>query len=147
MSRKYLTFKTLLILLLVPGLFSLAVLAYPDPKVVAVENYIEALNNEDIEFIKALYADDATAEDPVGSEILEGHAAVIALYADGAFKSDLTAELTGPIRIAGNSAAFSFNLYVNGMKMEVIDVFEFNEDNKVTSLKAYWSFANLSPNL
>jgi hypothetical protein len=29
----------------------------------------------------------------------------------------------------------------------VIDVFEFNEDNKVTSLKAYWSFANLSPNL
>ena len=147
MFKKHSKLKTLLIVLLVPGLFSLAVFANPDPKVVAVENYIEALNNKDIEFIKSLYADNATAEDPVGSEVLEGHAAVVALYADGAFKSDLSAELTGPIRVAGNSAAFSFNLYVSGMKMEVIDVFEFNEDNKVTSLKAYWSFSNLSPNL
>ena len=59
--------------------------------------------------------------------------------------SDLSAELTGPIRVAGNFAAFSFNLYVNGLKMEVIDVFEFNENNQVTSLKAYWSPANISP--
>lgn len=135
--------KSLLILSL--GLAPCAVLSDADPKVAAVEGYIEALNNRDIEFIRNLYAEDATAEDPVGSEVLKGHEAIIALYADGPFKSNLTAELTGPIRVAGNSAAFSFNLYVSGMKMEVIDVFEFNRDNKVVSLQAYWSLANVSP--
>ena len=44
-------------------------------------------------------------------------------YAEGLSLEVAIAELTGPIRVAGDSAAFSFNVFFNGMKLEVIDVF------------------------
>ncbi|NRB38898.1 MAG: nuclear transport factor 2 family protein [Pseudomonadales bacterium] len=124
---------------------SVVVFAAKDAKVVAVENYMKALNTADIEIIKSMYAKNATVEDPVGTPLKEGHEAVVKFYAEGAFKGNLSAELSGPVRVAGDSAAFSFNVIFNGMKMEIIDVFEFNQANEVVSMKAYWSNANITP--
>ena len=126
-------------------MLSMMVMAGKDPKVLAVENYIKALNTKDIKIIESMYAKNATVEDPVGAPVKEGHAEVVKFYAEGAFKGEISAELTGPVRVAGDSAAFEFTVYFNGMKMEVIDVFEFNKDNQVVSMKAYWSNANISP--
>lgn len=133
--------------LLLAALFALSAMAMAekDQKVQVVENYIKSLNTSDIAIIKAMYAENATVEDPVGTPVKEGHAAVVNFYAEGAFKGEISAELTGPVRVAGDSAAFEFTVYFNGMKMEVIDVFEFNKENKVVSMKAYWSNANISP--
>ena len=112
-----------------------------------VRNYVNAINTKDISIIKAMYAKNATVSDPLGTEPKVGFDAVIKFYEDGAFNenSQLSAELTGPIRVAGNSAAFSFNVIFNGVKIEVIDVFEFNEKGQVEVMKAYWSNANISP--
>lgn len=112
-----------------------------------VRNYVKALNTKDIAIIKAMYAKDATVSDPLGTPAKVGFDSIVAFYDKGAFnpQANLSAELTGPIRVAGNAAAFSFNVFFNGMKLEVIDVFEFNQDGKVQTMKAYWSNANISP--
>ena len=72
-----------------------------------VHRYIAALNAGDLDAIVALYADDATVEDPVGSPPHQGHAAIRAFYAKSlAIKLDVALE--GPVRAAANEAAFAF---------------------------------------
>lgn len=112
-----------------------------------VLNYVKALNTKDISIIKAMYAKNATVSDPLGTAPKVGLDAVIKFYAEGAFNKEaqLSAELTGPVRVAGNSAAFAFNVFFNGMKLDVVDVFEFNDEGKVEVMKAYWSTANITP--
>lgn len=115
-----------------------------EAKTKAVELYIRVLNEHSDQLLKELYANDATVEDPYGTEPHVGIEAIMAFY-QGAFEAKISAELTGPIRVAGDSAAFSFNVIFQGMRIEVIDVFVFNEQNQVTSMRAYWSEANMSP--
>ena len=64
--------------------------------------------------------------------------AVLGFY-EGALASGANLELTGPVRCAGNCAAFPFRVVMPGMTVSIIDVFEFDESSgKVTSMKAYW---------
>ncbi len=52
------------------------------------------------------------------------------------------------LRVAGNEAAFHFRLTViagdHRMLIEPIDVMAFDDDGKVTSMKAYWSPDNVT---
>ncbi|CAA0117026.1 Steroid Delta-isomerase [BD1-7 clade bacterium] len=115
-----------------------------EAKTQAVETYMKALNDADMSLIEALYSDNATVEDPYGTEAKEGIEAIKAFYTQ-AFDAGLKAELTGPIRVAGDSAAFPFNVLFAGNVMEIIDVFQFDGNDKVVSMKAYWSEANIKP--
>jgi len=112
----------------------------------AVHAYVAAFAAQDPAAATALFAADATLEDPVGSETLHGIEAIAAFYAR-AMQMGAKLTLTGPVRLAGNSAAFAFTVSVNapGQKMEidVIDVFRFNADGRVTEMRAYWSPANI----
>lgn len=112
-------------------------------KIAAVEKYVEAFDKEDITLIEALYADDATVEDPVGSEIHNGIEAIKAFYV-GALEMKAKLTLTGAPRCAGNAVAFPFTVVAGEMKLEVIDVFEFNEKGKVSAMKAYWGPENVA---
>lgn len=113
-------------------------------KITAVENYIQLLNVHSMDMLEALYAKDATVEDPYGTEPHVGIDAIKAFYTK-AFSADISAKLTGPVRVAGDSAAFPFEVNFNGMMMQIIDVFRFNDDDKVISMAAYWSEANITP--
>lgn len=107
----------------------------------AVENYIKAISTEDMDMIRAIYADNATVEDPVGSPQHEGIEAIMKFY--GAIKGlGVKLELTGAIRCAGKAAAFPFTAKIGPTTMEVIDVFEFNDAGKVVSMRAYWGPEN-----
>ena len=64
-------------------------------KIAVVEKYIQAFARNDIRLIEEIYADDETVEDPVGSEVRRGRAAVVEFYQQG-FSSGATLELTGP---------------------------------------------------
>ncbi len=110
----------------------------------AVNEYIRALCKHDISVIEELYAEDATIEDPYGAEAMCGKEAILDFYQQ-AFDGGVKAELTGPVRVAADSAAFAFNVFVGKVKIEVIDVFQFNSKNQVVSLKAYWSEINVTP--
>ncbi len=110
-----------------------------------VNRYVRANENHDIGPIEEIFDANATVEDPVGSEPHVGLDAIREFYLNG-FSALLKAELTGDIRCAGSSAAFPFYVIAKigdaQMKIEVIDVFEFNEQGRVTSMKAYWGRDN-----
>jgi len=127
----------------------------------AVESYIRLFNEQDAQGIADLYSDDATVTDPMGTPPKEGKEAILAFYTL-AVKNGAKLKLNGPVRIAGNNAAFPFvctvggmthvdadvavevKLPKGGMTIDIIDTFEFNADGKVTEMKAYWGPANIT---
>ncbi len=111
-------------------------------KIAMVDRYVEAFAKGDVNIIRGMYADDAVVEDPVGSESHHGLEAICAFYA-GALGAGAKLKLTGPARCAGNAVAFPFQVVMPGMQMDVIDVFEFNADGKISSMKAYWGPDNM----
>jgi steroid delta-isomerase len=116
-----------------------------DPKAAGVHTYVEAFTTGDTATVVNLYAEDATLEDPVGGEILTGRAAIADFYGK-AMQMGVRLELTGPVRIAGNAAAFSFLVQVGpagGPEIDVIDVFRFNAEGKIASMQAFWGPSNL----
>lgn len=107
----------------------------------AVHNYIEAVSTDNLDMIRAIYADNATVEDPVGSPPHEGIDAICAFY-KRIHGMGVKLELAGSVRCAGNAAAFPFTAQMGPNKLEIIDVFEFDDQGKVRSMRAYWSFDN-----
>jgi steroid delta-isomerase len=112
-------------------------------KIAVVEKYMQVFATRDTNLIKEIYAEDATVEDPVGSGVHHGIVAILTFYEDG-LRTGAKLELTGPVRCAGNAAAFPFCVSVPGTKIHVIDVFEFNSAGKVASMKAYWGPENIT---
>ncbi len=113
-----------------------------EAKVNAVENYLKALNEKDMGLIESLYADDAIVHDPYGVNEVKGLEAIKGFYQQ-AFDANVTGALTGPVRVTGDSAAFSFFINYQGAVIDIIDVFQFNDAGKVISMKAYWSQENM----
>ena len=107
-----------------------------------VHRYVESFDKGDIGIIREIYASNATVEDPVGSEPHQGLDAICAFY-EGALAAGAKLALTGNPRCAGNAVAFPFQVQMPGMKIEVIDVFEFNEHGKIDSMRAYWGPENM----
>lgn len=107
-----------------------------------VNNYVEAFEKADMDLIRAIYADDATVEDPVGSEPIQGIEAICEFYTQG-FAAGAKLSLTQPIRVAGNSVAFAFAVKLGDMTINPIDVFEVNAAGKVQRMRAYWGPQNM----
>ena len=107
-----------------------------------VEQYMEAFAKSDINLIRAIYADDAILEDPVGSPPRHGIEQILEFYKP-ALASGMKLELNGQPRCAGNSVAFTFTGTLPGMRISPIDVFEFNAAGKVQHMRAYWGRENV----
>lgn len=113
----------------------------------AMQSYIDCFNHQDPEAIAALYSDDATVEDPVGSPLKNGKAEVLAFY-KMAVATGAKLKLAAPIRAShGNSAAMAFDVQLNMPTgeaiIQVIDVMTFNEDGKFTSMRAFWGKSDM----
>ena len=113
-----------------------------------VHRYLELVASGTADEIAALYADDATVEDPVGgAEVHTGRHAIGGFYRNIENIARET-ELIG-LRVCGYEAAFMFAITVGEgegarMRIEPIDVMLFDSDGKIASMKAYWSPANVS---
>jgi steroid Delta-isomerase len=108
----------------------------------AMQAYVDGFNRSDADAIVALYADDATVEDPVGSPIKKGKAEIAAFY-KMAIQTGAKLELAAPIRAShGNSAAMAFDVKLNMPQgkalIRVIDVMTFDEQGRFTSMRAFW---------
>ncbi len=113
-----------------------------------MELYVQLVNKRDIDAILELYAADATVEDPVGVEPLQGIEAISRFYREGLGQSEASAEQTGDVRTTiSGEGAIPFQVKVTFEErpcvITVIDVMQFNDDGKITSMKAYWSQDNL----
>ena len=111
-----------------------------------VNRYISLIAKGSADDPVDLYADDATAEDPVGGEVHIGRQAIHGFYS-AVENVERECELV-TLRVAGHEAAFHFRLTViagdNRMLIEPIDVMAFDDDGKVTAMKAYWSADNVT---
>jgi steroid delta-isomerase len=111
-------------------------------KIAMVHRYVEAFDKADIDIIREIYSVDARVEDPVGTDVHDGIEAVCAFY-EGALASGAKLALSGEPRCAGNAVAFPFQVQMPGMSIDVVDIFEFNHEGKVNSMKAYWGPENI----
>jgi steroid delta-isomerase len=111
-----------------------------------VQRYVAALNASDLEGIVALYAEDATVEDPVGSEPRRGLDAIRAFYAK-ALQLPLRVELQGEVRAVANEAAFAFTVSFEhqGRRTTIapIDHFRFDAAGKIVSMRALFGPQNM----
>lgn len=120
----------------------------PDPKAMeaAVHAYVAAFDAGDPAAVAALFAPDATVEDPIGSPLQIGHDAILAFYT-ASMQTGARLALEGPVRIAGDYAAFAFNVHLHwdgtDKRVDVIDIFRFNEDGKVIEMKAFFGPTNM----
>ena len=111
------------------------------------DRYPEMLTKGDVEGIVALYADDATIEDPIGSELRRGTDAIRAFYEAAA--GTVIMKRSGPPSIAGHEAATPLVILLGpeGERnaLPVISTMVFTEEGKIASMRAYWSFDDMRP--
>lgn len=116
-----------------------------EEKVRVVESYIQAFAKCDPEAVVALFAEDATVEDPIGSPAHHGHDAIRAFYT-ASMATGAKLKLEGPVRTAADYAAFAFSVTLNyggEKRVDVIDTFRFDEAGKVVEMRAYFGPANM----
>ncbi|CAD7342024.1 MULTISPECIES: nuclear transport factor 2 family protein [unclassified Sphingobium] len=120
----------------------------PDPikMEAAVNAYVAAFEAGSADQVAALYAADATVEDPIGSPIHKGREAIRAFYAES-MKTGAKLKLEGPVRVAGDYAVFPFSVNLNydggAKRIDVIDTFRFNKANEVVEMRAFWGPNNM----
>lgn len=112
------------------------------------DRYPELVSKGDVDSIVALYAEDATIEDPIGSELHRGTEAIRAFYAAAAGSVEL--KLSGPARVAGREAAAPLVALIgpegpDRKALDIISVMVFDEAGKITSMRAYWSIDAMRP--
>lgn len=106
----------------------------------AVAEYARRLEAGNADDIAALYAEDATVEDPAGTAVRKGREAIAAFYRelDGL---GISAEVL-TVRAAGDNAAFHLRVVTTTDEfvstIEPIDVMTFGPDGLITSMRAIW---------
>ncbi|WP_027996422.1 steroid Delta-isomerase [Simplicispira psychrophila] len=119
----------------------------PEHMQAAVRAYIAALNAGDIDAIVALYAEDATVEDPVGATPQRGLAEIRRFYS-ASLQMQLQVVLEGPVRAVANEAAFAFSvaLVMDGQRLTIrpIDVMRFDDAGRITAMRAFFGPSNIS---
>ena len=104
----------------------------------ALQAYIDYFNAGDADALTALFADDATVEDPVGAPANHGKTAIHAFYVD-AMKNGAKLSLSAPIRGShSNAAAMAFEAKIGTLTVRIVDVMTFDDAGKFTSMKAYF---------
>ncbi|HYF46549.1 MAG TPA: nuclear transport factor 2 family protein [Acidimicrobiales bacterium] len=115
----------------------------PEAARAIVEEYLRAGREGDREAWLGLFAEDATLEDPVGTEVHRGMAALEAFYDTTMGSTEGLDNELHELRVAGNTAAFLFTLRIDwrGRRYEVspIDVLEFDDAGKIVRMRAHWA--------
>jgi steroid delta-isomerase len=106
-----------------------------------VNRYLELVAKGTADDVLTLYAAGATIEDPIGSDLRRGHDAIHGFYAG--FQDAKKETELAQLRIAGSEAAFLWHLTLdageNRTRISPISVMVFDEDARITSMRAFWS--------
>ena len=119
--------------------------ASPDRIRAVVDDYVRLVGTGTADEIVALYAEDATVEDPVGTEVRRGHAAIREFYAPLEAMQQETRLLA--LRVAGGEAVFHFEIVTRAdgaaYTLAPIDHMVFDDDGRVTAMRAFWGEGDL----
>ncbi|WP_300641629.1 nuclear transport factor 2 family protein [Nocardioides sp.] len=105
-----------------------------------VEAYVRLVADGKATEVADLYADDATVEDPVGTEVRRGREAILEFY--GGLEGLEASTTLHQVKIAAGEAVFSFELITKvgdkSYTVSPIDHMVFDEDGKITAMRAFW---------
>ncbi|KAA0095496.1 steroid delta-isomerase [Mycolicibacterium sp. P1-18] len=112
-----------------------------------VNRYLELVGEAKCDEIADLYADDATVEDPVGGEVHIGRQAILGFYKGALGAKGETEIIT--LRALGHEAAWLWGLTLDlgesgRMRLEILSVMAFDDEGKITAMKAYWGPENIT---
>ena len=111
-----------------------------------IDSYVELVAHGTTDEIMDLYAEEATVEDPVGSEVRTTRDSIREFYSALEGLDQEGQMLTA--RIGGGQAAFHFELATKAGEqtytLAPIDVMTFDDDGKITSMVAYWSDSDMT---
>jgi len=116
----------------------------------AVDAYCAAFTAGDRAAYVGLFASDAWMEDPVGTPKHEGHEAIGRFFDQSRGMADsIELRLTGPVRVAAGEGAFPMqarpNIGGTTFRIDIIDVMTFDDDGKITTMRAFWDAAEMRP--
>lgn len=122
-----------------------------DPELIrtTITNYLAAFAEDRAGWL-ALFTDDATVEDPVGSPVRRGKEEIGAFWDEGhAFVDRVDLVANGPAIVVGNEASFSFfaKPTIGGVvhSLPAIDVMQFTDDGHIISQRAFVDMTMLAP--
>jgi steroid Delta-isomerase len=105
-----------------------------------VESYVRLVADGKATEVADLYADDATVEDPVGTDVRRGREAILEFY--GGLEGLEAHTTLHQVKIAAGEAVFSFELVTKvgdkSYTVAPIDHMVFDEDGKITAMRAFW---------
>lgn len=114
----------------------------------AVDAYVRGFATSDAGLIIDLFAENAVIEDPLGTPAMVGKEAVRAFYTRIMADGGARLKFLGPVRTAASSAAFVFASFLSRdgkqSRIDVIDVWDFDEAGKVAHMRAYWGPENVT---
>jgi steroid delta-isomerase len=121
----------------------------PDQVRSAVDAYCAAYRADDKEAFLDAFTDDGVVLDPVGTPEHVGRAAR-AKFWDGVHGlADSISFDVQHVHVCAEQAAmvFTINAHIGdgGMAIDAVDIFEVNDDAKITRLAAYWDMAAARP--
>lgn len=106
-----------------------------------VERYVALVATGTAQEITDLYADGATVEDPVGSDVLTTREQIEAFYATLEPLEQETRLVEA--RVVNGEAVFHFEIRTRAGDQTFVlgpfDVMTFDDDARITSMRAYWS--------
>ena len=112
-------------------------------------DYVAAFNAADAERVAALFADDATVEDPVGGPVINGRESILAFYRHATSLGARLEVVAAPRGSHGNAAALCFAVYVRmqgqPVRIDVTDVMTFGADGRITGMRAFWGPDDVHP--
>jgi steroid Delta-isomerase len=126
-------------------------MATPDDLAAAIDTYIERFRAGDSAAWVACFAEDATHEDPVGTEPHHGRAAIQASYEQSlAIGGSLGLRARDEPIIVGNEAVVALEAWsgsgADRVHMpRIIDHFTFDDDARITSVRAFWQLETVRP--
>jgi steroid Delta-isomerase len=110
-----------------------------------IQSYVDLVGKGTADEILDLYAEDATVEDPVGTEVRTTHEAIREFYA--AIEPLQQESRLVSARVADGRAAFLFELVTRvgdqTYTLAPIDVMTFDDEGRITSMRAFWSNADM----
>jgi steroid delta-isomerase len=116
----------------------------------SLQEYIEAFNAGDATRVLALFSNEATVEDPVGTPQKRGREEIAAFYGHATTLGARLELLAPPRGSHSNAATITFKVHVKGADgtpahIDVTDVMEFDTEGKITSMRAYWGADDYHP--
>ena len=115
-----------------------------------VDRYTAAFSAGDRDAYVGLFAADGWIEDPVGQPRMEGHEAIGQFFdANRGMAEEIELRRTGPVRVAAGECAFPMQarpvLGGTTFRVDIIDVMTFDDDGRITTMRAFWDPAEMAP--